>query len=89
MRPNVESIPTADLRMPTRALQARHNYLIRDRHASYGHAVTGRLSAMGHPRFPAASPWQRWVGSIRRDCLDYIVVFSEVRLRRILATYTG
>jgi transposase InsO family protein len=72
------------------------DYLIRDRDASYGHAVTRRLAAMGirdHPIAPR-SPWQnghaeRLIGSIRRECLDHLVVFGEAHLRRILATYTG
>lgn len=69
-------------------------YLIRDRDASYGHAVTRRLAAMGirdHPTAPR-SPWQnghaeRLIGSIRRECLDHIVVFGEAHLRRILFAY--
>jgi len=71
-------------------------YLIRDRDASYGHAVTRRLAAMGirdHPTAPR-SFWQnghaeRLIGSIRRECLDHIVVFGEAHLRRILAAYAG
>ena len=40
------------------------------------------------------SPWQnghaeRLIGSIRRECLDHIVVFGEAHLRRILAAYTS
>jgi transposase InsO family protein len=70
--------------------------MIRDRDASYGQAVTRRLTAIGirdHPIAPR-SPWQnghaeRLIGSIRRECLDHIVVFGEGHLRRILATYTG
>jgi transposase InsO family protein len=70
------------------------DYLIRDRDASYGHAVTRRLAAMGirdHPTAPR-SPWQnghaeRLIGSIRRECLDHIVVFGEAHLRRILRAY--
>src|SRR5262245_41624573 len=70
--------------------------MLRDRHASYGNAVTKRLTAMGirdHPIAPR-SPWQnghaeRLIGSIRRECLDHIVIFGEVHLRRILAAYTG
>jgi transposase InsO family protein len=72
------------------------NYLIRDRDGAYGHAVTRRLSAMGirdHPTAPR-SPWQnghaeRLIGSIRRECLDHIVVFGDAHLRRILAAYAG
>jgi transposase InsO family protein len=70
--------------------------MIRDRDASYGQAVTRRLTAIrirDHPIAPR-SPWQnghaeRLIGSIRRECLDHIVVFGEGHLRRILATYTG
>ena len=72
------------------------DYLIRDRDGAYGHAVAKRLSAMGirdHPTAPG-SPWQnghaeRLIGSIRRECLDHVVVFGEAHLRRILAAYTG
>jgi transposase InsO family protein len=69
-------------------------YLIRDRDASYGHAVTRRLAAMGIRDRPTAprSPWQnghveRLIGSIRRDCLDHVVILGEAHLRRILASY--
>jgi len=72
------------------------DYLIRDRDGSYGHAVTRRLAAMGirdHPTAPR-SPWQnghaeRLIGSIRRECLDHVVVFGEAHLRRIFAAYAG
>jgi transposase InsO family protein len=70
--------------------------MIRDRDASYGQAVTKRLTAMGirdHPIAPQ-SPWQnghaeRLIGSIRRECLDHIVILGEAHLRRILAAYAG
>lgn len=72
------------------------DYLIRDRDGAYGHAVTSRLAAMGIRDHPTAarSPWQnghaeRLIGSIRRECLDHIVVFGAVHLRRILGAYTG
>jgi transposase InsO family protein len=72
------------------------DYLIRDRDGSYGHAVIRRLAAMGirdHPTAPQ-SPWQnghaeRLIGSIRRECLDHIVVSGEAHLRRILAAYAN
>jgi transposase InsO family protein len=46
-----------------------------------------------HPTAPR-SPWQnghaeRLIGSVRRECLDHIVVFGEAHLRRILAAYAG
>jgi transposase InsO family protein len=69
-------------------------HLIRDRDAAYGHAVTKRLAAIGIRDHPTAarSPWQnghaeRLIGSIRRECLDHVVVFGEAHLRRILAVY--
>jgi transposase InsO family protein len=41
-----------------------------------------------------ASPWQngfaeRLIGSIRRECVDHLVVFGEAHLRRILRAYAG
>jgi transposase InsO family protein len=72
------------------------DYLIRDRDASYGSAVTKRLAAMGIRDHPTAarSPWQnghveRLIGSLRRECLDHIVVLSEPHLRRILTAYAA
>jgi transposase InsO family protein len=69
-------------------------YLIRDRDASYGHAVTRRLAAMGIRDRPTAprSPWQnghteRLIGSIRRECLDHVLVLGEAHLRQILRAY--
>jgi putative transposase len=43
-------------------------------------------------RHSAASPWQngyveRIIGSIRRECLDHVIVFDEHRLRRVLSAY--
>jgi len=68
--------------------------MIRDRDRIYGTVVTRRLRAMGIRDKPTApvSPWQkgfaeRLIGSIRRECLDHIVVFGEVHLRRILRSY--
>ena len=72
------------------------DYLIRDRDGAYGHAVTRRFAAMGIRDHPTAarSPWQnghaeRLIGSIRRECLDHIVVFGESHLRRILTAYAA
>jgi len=71
-------------------------YLIRDRDAVYGHVVRRRLQAMGIRDRPTAprSPWQnayaeRLVGSIRRECLDHVIVFGEAHLRRILKAYVS
>ncbi len=71
-------------------------YLIRDRDASYGAVVTRRLHAMGIRDRPTAprSPWQngyaeRLIGSVRRECLDHLVVLGEAHLRRIVAMYVS
>ena len=69
-------------------------YLIRDRDTSYGPVFVQRLRAMGIRDRPTAprSPWQnayveRLIGSIRRECLDHMIVFGEAHLRRILGAY--
>jgi len=69
-------------------------YLIRDRDQVYGAAATRRLRAMGIRDKPIApgSPWQngfakRLIGSIRRECVDHIVVLGEAHLRRVLKSY--
>src|ERR1700722_2800595 len=71
-------------------------YLMRDRDTSYGPAFLQRIRAMGirdHPIAPR-SPWQnayveRIIGSIRRECLDHMIVFGEAHLRRILRGYAA
>src|ERR1700680_1395293 len=69
-------------------------YMIRDRDRIYGSVVTRRLRSMGIRDRPVApaSPWQngsaeRLIGSIRRECLDHVIVLGEARLRRILKFY--
>src|SRR6266446_5897868 len=69
-------------------------YLIRDRDGIYGAAVTRRLRAMGIRVKPIApgSPWQngygeRLIGTIRRECLDHMIVLGEQHLGRFLKSY--
>jgi transposase InsO family protein len=70
------------------------SYLLHDRDACYGAVFTRRLRSLGirdHPT-SARSPWQngyaeRLIGSIRRECLDHIVVFGERHLRHVLSCY--
>jgi transposase InsO family protein len=71
-------------------------YMIRDRDRIYGTVVTRRLRAMGIRDKPVApaSPWQngyaeRLIGSIRRECVDHIIVLGEEHLRRILKNYAA
>ena len=67
------------------------DYLIRDRDACYGSLFVRRVRSLGirdHPISPR-SPWQngyseRLIGSIRRECLDHVVVFGERHLRHLL-----
>lgn len=69
-------------------------YLIRDRDEIFGPYFQTRIGNMGIEEVPIASrsPWQnpyceRLVGSIRRDCLDHVIVLNEDHLRRILTAY--
>jgi transposase InsO family protein len=69
-------------------------YLIRDRDRAYGEVFIRRLRSMGIRDRPTSprSPWQngyaeRLIGSIRRECLDYVVVFGERHLRHVLKSY--
>src|ERR1700674_2056207 len=68
-------------------------YLLRDRDASYGQDFRKQVDAMGITEVVSAarSPWQnayveRVIGSIRRECLDYIVIFNERHLCRVLSS---
>ena len=69
-------------------------FLIRDNHRSYGRIFHKRLAAMAIQDVPIAprSPWQngyveRLIGSIRRECLDHVIVLNDRHLRRILSSY--
>jgi transposase InsO family protein len=96
---NVTTHPTAEwvARQITEAFpwnEAPH-YMIRDRDRIYGAVVTRRLRAMGIRDKPIApaSPWQngfaeRLIGSIRRECLDHVIVLGEAHLRRVLKSYS-
>ncbi len=71
-------------------------HLIRDRDRAFGSAYTRRVDAMGIRNRPTAarSPWQngqveRLIGSVRRECLDHVLVFGEADLRRVLKAYAG
>src|SRR5258707_3777172 len=70
------------------------HYLIRDRDRAYGNVFIRRLRSMGIRDRPTSppSPWQngyaeRLIGSIRRECLDHVVVFVERHLRHVLLSY--
>ena len=69
-------------------------YLLRDRDSIYGSEFQRRVKSMGIEEVLTAprSPWQnafveRLIGSIRRDCLDHVIVLNERHLKRILTGY--
>ena len=69
-------------------------YLLRDRDASYGQDFRDRVQAMDIEEVVTAprSPWQnpyveRIIGSIRRECLNHVIIFDERHLRRVLSSY--
>jgi transposase InsO family protein len=69
-------------------------YLLRDRDAIFGHEFQEQVRDMGICEVLSAprSPWQRAyvervIGSIRRECLDHVIVFQESSLRRTLKSY--
>jgi transposase InsO family protein len=69
-------------------------YLLRDRDSIYGESFRERVRGMGMrevlttPRSPWQNPYvERLVGSIRRECLDHVIVLNESSLRRILKSY--
>jgi putative transposase len=70
------------------------SYLLRDRDQVYGEQFRHRVKGMGIDEVRTAphSPWQnpfaeRLIGSIRRECLNHVLVLGERHLRRILTPY--
>jgi transposase InsO family protein len=70
------------------------HYLIRDRDRCYSNVFIRRVRSLGIRDRPTSprSPWQngyaeRLIGSIRRECLDHVVVFGERHLRHALLSY--
>jgi len=69
-------------------------YLLRDRDRIYGQEFRNQVAVMNIKEVLSAprSPWQRAyvervIGSIRRECLDHVIVLSEESLRRTLRSY--
>jgi transposase InsO family protein len=94
----VTAHPTAEwiARQLTEAFGWEHapKYLIRDRDRVYGGVFTRRVRSTGIRERPTAprSPWQnghaeRLIGSIRRECLDHVVVLGERHLPHLLRSY--
>ena len=71
-------------------------YLVRDNDRAYGHVFTSRVRAMGICQRPISpgSPWhngyvERLIGTLRRECLDHLLIFGEAHLRKILTLYAS
>jgi putative transposase len=72
------------------------HYLLRDRDRIFGHDFVEQVKAMGIKQVLSAprSPWQRAyiersIGTIRRECLDHVIVFNEASLSRHLQAFIG
>lgn len=69
-------------------------YLLRDRDGIYGLDFQHMAQVLGleELRIAPRSPWQspyveRFIGSLRRDCLDHVVVLNRTHLHRVLESY--
>ncbi len=96
---NVTAHPTAEWTtqqiveaFPAEGTEPR--YLLRDRDSIYSHSFRHRLAGLGIREIVTApqSPWQnpyaeRVIGSIRRECLDHLIILGENHLRGILREY--
>jgi len=71
-------------------------FLVHDRDACYGTSFDRRVRNLGiaHARTPFRSPRanaiaERWVRSVRTECLDHVFIFNERHLQKVLAEYVG
>ena len=71
-----------------------HQYLLRDRDSIYSTQFRTRVRSLGieevliAPRSPWQSPYvERLIGSIRRECLDHVIVLNERHLKQLLTSY--
>ncbi len=69
-------------------------FLLRDRDSKYGEEFRSRVKGMQIEELITAphSPWQnpyveRVIGSIRRECLDHVIILSGEHLRKVLNRY--
>lgn len=95
---NITETPTAEWtahqRLNAFPFDTAPNYLLRDRASIYGSAFVRRVEGMGiqqkliAPRSPWQNPYvERRAGSIRRECLDRVIVFHEPQLQQILQSH--
>jgi putative transposase len=85
---------TAQQLLEACGLDEEPRYLLRDRDAIYGEEFRRRAAALEIKEVMTAarSPWQnqyveRVIGSIRRECLDHIIILGERHLKRVLSSY--
>ncbi len=71
-------------------------YLIRDRDGAYGEAFHRRVEGLGIQEvlIAARSPWQngyaeRFIGSLRRECVDHVIALNERHLLRLVRSYVA
>ena len=95
---NVTTHPTAEwVHQQIRAafpFDEAPRYLIRDNDGVYGDGFRQQLEQMGieEVRIAPRSPWQnpyveRVIGTIRRECLDHVIVLNERHLYRVLKSF--
>ena len=97
---NVTSHPTADwtLQQLRDALgyQARYRYLLHDRDSIFAKSLDESIERLGlkvlksPPRSPMANAiCERVIGTVRRECLDWLIPISESHLRLILKEWVA
>jgi putative transposase len=69
-------------------------YLIRDRDGIYGLTFQDQVKALDieevvtAPRSPWQSPYvERVIGTLRRECLDHVIILGEAHLRRTIRSF--
>ena len=92
--PYKATVPTAQQMLEAFPFDTAPRYLLRDRDRIYGQEFRNQVAVMNIKEVLSAprSPWQRAyvervIGSIRRECLDHVIVLSEESLRRRLRSF--
>jgi transposase InsO family protein len=91
---NPTAIWTAQQMIEAFPFDTAPKYLLRDRDKIYGDKYRSRVQGLDieevltAPRSPWQSPYvERLIGSIRRECLDHIIVVNERHLKKTLRSY--